>query len=132
MANERIDMFDVAEGKFELVEFLLTRFSELDLQTKIAIDPKAGLEEQYAPPPKPPDPPPPPLFPEVAFPSAEEVGAAPATEAAAEEPKTQDSADIERMIASFHQAAKVYTELSRWEDSENPEGDPAAGEEPPA
>ena len=131
--NERFDMFDVAEGKCELVEFLLTRFSPLDLQTRIALDPKANVVEHLAPPPKPPDPPPAPLFPTFpTFPTVavEEVGATPlpAAQASEAEAPPQDPADIQKLIATFHQAAKVYNQSTSWDDPENAD---ASGGTPP-
>lgn len=52
MAQDRPDMFDVASGECELVEFLLTRFNPVDLKVKIRIDPSVKLDEQVAPPPE--------------------------------------------------------------------------------
>lgn len=50
MGSERPDMFDVASGECELVDFLLTRFDPIDLKTKIKFDPSAQVDEQLAPP----------------------------------------------------------------------------------
>jgi hypothetical protein len=49
MGRERPDMFDVASGECELVDFLLTRFDPIDLKTKIKFDPTANVDEQLAP-----------------------------------------------------------------------------------
>lgn len=53
MAEKRPDMFDVASGECELVDFLLTRFDPIDLKTKIRFDPNAEVNEQVAPPKEP-------------------------------------------------------------------------------
>ncbi len=50
MGIERPDMFDVARGECELVDFLLTRFDPIDLKTKIRFDPSARVDEQISPP----------------------------------------------------------------------------------
>ena len=49
MGLERPDMFDVACGECELVDFLLTRFDPIDLKTRIRFDPSAQVDEQLAP-----------------------------------------------------------------------------------
>ncbi|MBT9586909.1 hypothetical protein IV102_26445 [bacterium] len=49
MGRERPDMFDVASGECELVDFLLTRFNPLDLKTKINLAPSCVVDEQLAP-----------------------------------------------------------------------------------
>lgn len=49
MGRERPDMFDVASGECELVDFLLTRFDPIDLKTKIKFDPSANVDEQFVP-----------------------------------------------------------------------------------
>ena len=49
MGHERPDMFDVASGECELLDFLLTRFNPLDLKTKINLAPTALVDEQMAP-----------------------------------------------------------------------------------
>lgn len=49
MGRERPDMFDVASGECELVDFLLTRFDPIDLKTKLKFDPTANVDEQLAP-----------------------------------------------------------------------------------
>ena len=48
MGQERPDMFDVASGECELIDFLLTRFDPIDLKTKIKFDPRADVDEQLA------------------------------------------------------------------------------------
>lgn len=48
MGQERPDMFDVASGECELIDFLLTRFDPIDLKTKIKFDPRADVDEQIA------------------------------------------------------------------------------------
>lgn len=75
--EKRWDMFDVACGDCELVQFLLTRFNPLDLKTKINLAPSAIVDEQFAPKkedededevqkaPEPPPPPPEPQRPQV-------------------------------------------------------------------
>jgi hypothetical protein len=52
MGREYWDMFDVACGECELLEFLLTRFNAHDLKTKISISASCQVEEQFAPPPE--------------------------------------------------------------------------------
>lgn len=64
MGRERPDMFDVASGECELVDFLLTRFNPLDLKTKINLAPSCILDEQLAPKPPEEEPPPPPPAPQ--------------------------------------------------------------------
>lgn len=50
MGREYWDMFDVACGECELIEFLLTRFDAHDLKSKISISTSHRVEEQFAPP----------------------------------------------------------------------------------
>lgn len=52
MGREYWDMFDVACGECDLIAFLLGRFNEMDLKTKIHIDSRARFTEQFVPPPK--------------------------------------------------------------------------------
>lgn len=47
--EKRPDMFDVAAGECDLLDFLVTRFNPLDLKTKINFAPGARVDEQFAP-----------------------------------------------------------------------------------
>lgn len=45
MGAKRPDMFDVAAGDCQLMDFLLTRFDPLDLKSKVRVDPQGNMTE---------------------------------------------------------------------------------------
>ena len=134
------DMFDVAKGDCELMDFLLVRYNPLDLQTRIMLDPKAPVQEQVTVPPVVEAAPPPPV-PEAPlvvsdgqemFTNGEATAVASqevfTATAAVEEPPADPAApmspeDLQKLIAGFHQAAQQYTETSQWVDPDAPPGE---------
>lgn len=140
--GDKWDMFDVASGKCELMDFLLTRYNPMDLNTRLNIDPRLKLDEIVAPPPKPAAPQPVFAAAELVIPPEAEVGgpsappdaaaaepAAPPPEAAPEQPAAEqppaqtpaapmDPEELQKLIASFHQAAQQYS--SQWQQQEEP------------
>jgi len=128
------DMFDVAKGDCELMDFLLVRYNPLDLQTRIMLDPTAPVQEQVSAPPVVEAPPPPPEVPLVVsdgqevFTTREEAAVASQEvfTAAVEEPAPAEPAapmspeDLQKLIAGFHQAAQQYTETAQWVDPDAP------------
>ena len=129
--GDKWDMFDVASGKCELMDFLLTRYNPMDLNTRLNIDPRLKLDEFLSPPPKPAAPPPVFAAPELVVPPEAEVGgpSAPAepagaqaeaqsAEAAGQPAAAMDPEELQKLIASFHQAAQQYS--SQWQQQEEP------------
>lgn len=119
MGREHPDMFDVASGEAELVEFLLTRFDSMDLKTRINIDATARVIEQLAPVKAAPEPAAQPavVFSEQDLETVSEViendetpvPAVPETPAmpVAAAPAPQDP-DLMTLIQGFYQAAQRY------------------------
>ncbi len=109
MAKRRrpdFDMFDVASGKVSLEDYLNQRYSEVDLQSSVWVDPKDDIDELLAPPAK--DEPP----------VVRPYNPAPEPEPTVAEtvPPEEGPIDFEALVNRFHQAAQEYQERNPGEE----------------
>lgn len=88
MRSRDLDMFDVATGDCHLGEYLLSRYSEMDLQTEVHFDPEDRLEEIKAPRPEPPQP----------------------------QPQVQEP-DLDNLVNQFHEAAQEFEQLNQFQQA---------------
>lgn len=90
-----IDPFDVAIGQASFVDYLLERYDEMDLNTRLEFEPEDRIEEVVARIPEP--------EPEVILESGMPQP----------DPAEAGTTDIGALVAQFHAAARDYEERNR-------------------